>query len=494
MDEEEKDVKGIPLDPPPPETPSQPREKQPPSLGWTPTKTTPVPASDPRFASPPPAPAPPSDLNSATPVGHIDASAFPQIGQNSQGQTVAGKLSTSIKGLKEEGRGITKIVLALLLLFIIIVAALPVGLAYNNYSIYSPPKEIRSLIDSTISKIPLPKTPRIVLVNSQVKMAALKSAVAKTTLEVSTGAKDYPFKSASLTVSGPLDFTEKKHAKSQADISGKLDMEGMSFSAAASLKITNKMLYFKINELPGGYFVSQFSDIKDEWYFVDIAKYEQEEVPEMDKAIENIRTVFENYVAKTHQWSKMKSSGDAYELTITPPKGEIVDFLYDLITVVAETDKSKLDKSIEKENLSEMVDKLDKFEIVVSVNKKTGFIIKSEIIGGFTIPKSPGTSKSTVSLAPQTPVPVEIKVSTELSDFNQNVIVEVPENAKDFEDYSKELQKKFNIPSFDELTPSPTPNQPTTFNNPLDPENPVLGSQQNLFDLMLFGYFNPAGN
>ncbi|MBI4038008.1 hypothetical protein HY382_03115 [Candidatus Curtissbacteria bacterium] len=493
MDDEEKNVKEIPLDPPPPEIPPKANAEIIPPLPKPQPNPKPSPTSDPRFVPITPETPPPSDLNSATPIGRINAQGFPTVGHTAPTQGAqATKPPPIIRNIKETSGGKSKIILALIAFLFIIIATLPVGLAYNNYKIYSPPKEVRSVIDSIISKTPLPKTPRIILSGTQTKMASLKTAVAKTTLEVSTGAKDYPFKSASLTVSGPLDFKEKKQTKSEAHFSGKLDVEGMSFSASAYVKVINKMLYFKINELPGGYFVSQFTDIKGKWYFVDIAKYKQEEVPDMDQAIEKIRTVFENYITKSHRWSKMKSTGDAYEIRITPPKNEIADFLYDLATVIAESDKSKLDKTLEKENLAEMVDKLDKFEIIVSVSKKTGYITKSEIVGGFTIPKSPSTSQNLISLAPQSPVPIEIKATTELSDFNQNVIMEVPENATDFEDYSKELQKKFNIPSFNESTPSPAPNQPTTFNNPLDPKNPVLGSQLNLLDMMLLNYLNPT--
>lgn len=497
MDEEEKNVKEIPLDPPPPEIPPKSDAKQiSPQPDPAPNLMS-APASDPRFVPIAPDPGPPSDLNSATPIGHIQASAFPPVGQNPPGQTPPGKSPPTINNFKEAGSGgKVKIILTSIVFLFILTSALPIGLAYNNYKIYSPPKEAKALIDSIIASTPLPKTPRIVLAKTQAKMATLETTTHKTTVEVTTSAKDYPFKNGSLTVSGPLDFKEKKQAKSEADFSGQVAMEGMSFSASASVKAINKILYFKVNELPGGFFLSQVADFKNKWFYIDIQKYEQKDIPQMEETISRLRQVFENYTLKSYAWSQMKSDSESYQLAINPPKNEVVDFIYDLMLVVRQTDKSQLDKSIEKENLNVIVEKLDKFEINLKIDKKSGYISQSEIVLTFSIPGSGlGVDSNQVKLAPDTKTPIELKIKTELSNYNEPQIIEVPQGAQNFEDLAKELEKQLNtLPLLNEATPTPLPNRPTTFNNPLDPTSPVLGDNQTLLDQFLLRYLHPTLN
>lgn len=444
------------------------------------------------------------------PYGHVAATSFPSIdtppdvvtslnphdAPNAAPPAPPPEKPPPVPEEKKRGSKI-KIIASIIILIILVTSSSSIALAYNNYQLIPLPKSAQVAIDSVITALPLPKTPRIILAKTQTQMSSLKSASYKTTFDFSADAQNFPVKSASLTISGPLEFTQKKFPKSSADLSGQVSVEGITLSASGSVRLIDKSLYFKLSEIPAGSFLPQLSQIKDQWFVVSLTELAQEEMPDTDAQIAKVRQVFENYIAKSYNWTTLaKSDGSLFVLNIKPPKSELVDLIFDLIMTTNSSNKPAVESIFDKQNIKEIIDNLDKFEIQVKIDKNY-YLSESQINLSFKVPPMlPLSGQNQISLAPATATPINLKIATTLSDFNKPVIIEVPEGAKDLKDYAqqleKELPKDFKLP--DQKQFEATPGAKPMMENIFDNKSPVLGQKNTDWQMLvlknLTGFFH----
>lgn len=389
----------------------------------------------------------------------------------------------------------TKVVLALLTLFFLLFSGSSLILAYTNYQIYSPPKSIRQFLDGIIIATPLPKNARIILAAATAKVAGAKTATVETEITAEASG-DFLIKSARVKIKGPIDFKKANQLKSEFDINGEITLEGITLSAGGSIKLIENNLYFKINEFPGGSFF-RFENIKDQWYQVELDKKQQTDASAMEKT-RKIQKVLENFLAVSHSWTtKEKTASDRiYLLKSTPPRQEITSLAFELIESLEPSGQTALEKNIAKEHLREWLKDLDKIEAVFEINKKTyrlekwTITIDAKIENSFPAPQKGKITHPTVNL-----IPLKITISSKFTDYDKPIIIEVPQNAQDLKNYQdllKKSQPNLQIPNG--TTPPPEgsqlpPNEPSPNPSPihdlLSSPSPVLGKQNNYWDLLL---------
>lgn len=413
---------------------------------------------------------------------------------------------------KSGGSSIKKKILLLVTIIIFLLVFLGGGslaLAYSDYKFFSPPKPIKNLIDSIILSVPLPKTPRLILGRAQTKITDLKTALVETEIKFSTPSLDFPVKSAKLVIKGPAEFKTENQTRSQFDISGEVALEGIQVSAAGSVRQIDKTLYFKLTEVPGGSFLP-LNDIKDQWFSIDTSEFEDTKEKELNKEIANkLKVILEKFVAKSVDWATFDDGSDdtLYSLSINPPKEEIDNLVFEIIEAVEPKTQSGLERSIEKGNLSEITKSIQSTEFKLKVRKKDYLVNEGVVLFSMNVPAPAGLSGNRgLSLAPTTSVPIKLSLSTKLSEFNEPIIVEIPQNAKDFKSYLGSLEgllpKELDLPLDKQFTPPTstgsallqpqTPEESGGFRGLLEETSPVLGIRD-FWDLRLLEALTSLG-
>jgi len=173
---------------------------------------------------------------------------------------------------------------------------------------------------------------------------------------------------------------------------------------------------------------------------------------------------------------------------ISPPKEEIDNLIFEMIQILEPEEGTKLEETIQKENLGKLTQDLENIELTVKIDKKDYLVKESVLSFSFAVdaPTYPFSQTGSISLAPISNVPVNITITARASDYNQPVILEIPEGAKDIKQYMDQLLpstfQPFQNPL--EATPEASPNSESGIRDYLLQPSPVLG-EKNYWDLNL---------
>ena len=422
------------------------------------------------------------------------ASAKPQ-----QGQTLSqNNLNIKPPNFGSRGFSLVKVFAVFFIVIFLITFSGSLTLAYTNYKFMTPPKIIKRAIDRFILVTPLPKTTRLILRRTERKMADLKSAVLETQLEFVAESKDFPVSSAKITVKGPADFQTQKYSKTQLEISGEVAMEGLKISAAGEIRQIEDNLYFQLTEVPGGSFLP-LDEVKNQWFVLNVDKLNKEERTAEDEAqIQKIKEVFEAFVEKTYEWTTLEKTENknVYTLKIKPPTSEINTLLFETIKILEPKEQTSLEESIEKEEIEKFTRDIKNIEVTLEIDKKTSLISQVSVLFDFDVenPSNLYSRSKEVMLAPTTKIPITLKISTKLTDYNKPVIIEIPQNATDLTKYLDQFQEELEKQNFNLPQEQDMPNEPqsdNSFRNLLDNQSPVLG-EKSFWDLLLLDNFDEA--
>lgn len=349
-----------------------------------------------------------------------------------------------------------KIIFVLVFLFLIVLIGTgSIAAAYNNYKILPVPKAARHTIDKIIMSVPLPKTTRLVLSSTEFGMATVKSAQTETEFKFETTNQNFPLKSGKITIVGPVDFKTQSTPRSQFDISGSIATEGLQLSAAASIRQIDDTLYFKLTQFPGGSLTAADS-IKNQWFYTKDEHLQKQ--TDYSQAVEKIRERISQFTSDSKGWSTLEDSdSDVFKILIKPPKDEIAKLVFDLVNILEPKDQNTIENSLDQESIKKFTDKIQEMEITLEINKKGGLISKSTILVPIKIPiPAELTQQGLVNLSPETPLNINFSITTKFTNYNQPVIVEIPQDAKNYNEYAKELVSSLSqeLPIPNQSTPS----------------------------------------
>lgn len=381
--------------------------------------------------------------------------------------------------------------LLLLIFFLIAGSGLSLALAYNNYPFFKPPMAIQKTLDNFIAIAPIPKPTRIILETTVAKSATLTSANQKTEFTFSTSAQNFPVSSVKLGISGPIEFKVQEKQAAEADINLEVKFEGASFNGSASFKKINDTIYFKANEIPFGQFYQQLLDYKNKWYFYKIpAAY----LPKKEDAnmYAKVTNVVMDFVDKSQAWTKVTSQdGNVYTMELTPPKKELDNLMFDLVAAAQPKDQKQILTDVEKENFAKQTEKIKNLKITAKVNKDNYYLKSANVSFDISVDNLSLPSAAQTTLPITGPTVFNINISTELSDYNKQVVIVPPEGAINVEEAVKGLQQQYeNSIKQKELTPplesTPSPElkpsdtqQQTNIRDLLAPDQTVLGEKTN---------------
>lgn len=378
-----------------------------------------------------------------------------------------------------------------LIFFLITASGVSLALAYNNYPFYKPPKAIQKTLDNFIAISPIPKPTRIILNSTVARSATLKSANQKTEFTFSTSAKNFPISSVKLGISGPIEFKVQEKQAAEADINLEVKFEGAAFTGSASFKKIDNTVFFKANEIPFGQFYQQLLDYKNKWYFYKIpADY----LPKKDDAdtYAKVTKVVMDFVDKSQAWTKVTSQdGNVYTMELTPPKKELDNLMFNLVAAAEPKDQKQILTDVEKENFAKATEKIENLKITAKVNKDNYYLKSANVSFDLSTENLSLPNVAETTLPITGPIVFNINISTELSNYNKQVVIVPPENAINIEETVKEIQSKYEdslmqqeltLPQ--ESTPSPQlkpgdDQQQTNIRDLLAPNQTVLGQKTN---------------
>jgi len=332
---------------------------------------------------------------------------------------------------------------AILFFLTLVTIGTGIALAYNNYQLIKPPKLISNAIDNLITISPLPKPSRIIIDSVLAKSTALKRATQKTEIWVSTTSTLSPITSFKLAISGPIDFENNTRNKAEADISMEVKFEGASFNGTASVKAIENTLYFKVNEFPFGSIYQQLVPYKNKWFYWQIP--DEYNPKDARKAYdEKINEIFSNFLEKSKAWTTTttEANGD-YKLDVTPPKSESDKLIFEIIKIYADENaqKEEILQSVQLENIAKITEKLANLKITVTATKDTFYLKKGDVSFDLTPENLTLPIPGQESLLPATKATYTFKISTELSNYNKQIVIVPPENAENFQSIIDSMTK-----------------------------------------------------
>jgi hypothetical protein len=249
-----------------------------------------------------------------------------------------------------------------------------------------------------------------------------------------SSSNDLGLEGVSLRIIGDVDNSNAENPKSRADLEIGLSLEGMNMSLKGELISSRQKAYYKIVTIPApisaflGMFGLDVSKMENQWIEVDlgeISDLSEEKIAENKKMLQEIVELFgEKEFLKIKEKFPDDKIGDkkVYHFLVSLNVEVIEDLLPDLFDILSkynedetfsETDKEEFIKKFKES--SEKIGKMD-FELWIGT--------KDYLLYRFKIEEEITTEGETA----------QITVNCDLSDFNQEVNIEIPENAKSIEE------------------------------------------------------------
>lgn len=360
--------------------------------------------------------------------------------------------------------------LVFLALLIITTLSLSTGLyaAYTNYQIFPFPKQARLVFDKLLLASPLPKPDRLIFDQMVAEMRNVQAVHQDSNLKITIKNQNQEVK-LNLAIAGPFDFQQQEVKHSEAKVSAQMEMEGISLTFAGEVKTVGDDFYFMLTEFPFSGYVEP-KTLKNQWFVIhpneELKKQTQTQNFEFKKTAQAIKEEF----AQISQWSKrFDDQEDNYHFRISPPESalnSITNTFYQ--ELVEQTGKNNLETQTKADQDMQQFKKiLDNFKnnltFDIFVNKKSYRLEKLESRSGFTLDLPSLTPTAPISTLQVERPKIVLELTSTLNDYDKNIVIDIPKDAKDFEEVVKELFPQGGI-------------SPETLNPPSSKsQSPVLG-------------------
>ena len=237
-----------------------------------------------------------------------------------------------------------------------------------------------------------------------------------------------------LRIIGDVDNSDAENPKSKADLEIGLSLQGMDMFLKGELISSREKAYYKIVTIPApitaflGAFGLDISKMENQWIELDLGEMSdlsEKEIAESEKMFEEIAELFEEkeFLKINEKFSDDKIGGKkVYHFLVSLNVEVTEDLLPDLLDILSEYDEdgvfSVIDKEEFIENFRESSEKIKEMDFELWVGTKDYLLYRFKIEEEITIEGE--TAK--------------ITVNCNLSDFDQEIDIEIPENAKSIEE------------------------------------------------------------
>ena len=237
-----------------------------------------------------------------------------------------------------------------------------------------------------------------------------------------------------LRMIGDVDNSDVENPKSKADLEIGLSLQGMDMSLKGELISSKQKAYYKIVTIPApitaflGAFGLDISKMENQWIEVDVGEMSdlsEEKITESKKILEEIAELFRG---KEFLKIKEKFSDDkignkkVYHFLVSLNVEVIEGLLPDLLDILSADDEdgafSEIDKEESIKKFKESSEKIEKMDFELWVGTKDYLLYR------FKIEEEITTEGETA----------KITVNCNLSDFDQEMNIKIPENAKSIEE------------------------------------------------------------
>jgi len=249
-----------------------------------------------------------------------------------------------------------------------------------------------------------------------------------------SSSNDLGLEEVNLRIIGDVDDSDAENPKSKADLEIGLSLEGMDMSLKAEFISSKEKAYYKIVIIPApitaflGAFGLDISKMENQWIEVDVKEISgmsEEETAENEKMLEEISELFEE---KEFLKIKEKFPDDkienkkVYHFLVSLNVEVIEDLLPDLFDILSKYDEYGVFSEINKEefikNFRESSGKIEEMDFELWIGTKDYLLYR------FKMEEEITTEGETA----------KVTVNCDLSDFNQKMDIEIPENAKSLEE------------------------------------------------------------
>ncbi len=237
-----------------------------------------------------------------------------------------------------------------------------------------------------------------------------------------------------LRIVGDVDNSDAENPKSKADLEIRLSLQGMDMSLKAELISSKQKAYYKIVTIPApitaflGAFGLDISKMENQWIELDVGEMSdlsEEKIAESEKMLEEIAELFEEKeFLKINEKFPDDKIGDkkVYHFLVSLNVEVIEDLLPDLFDILSKYDEygtfSEINKEEFIENFRESSEKIKEMDFELWVGTKDYLLYR------FKMEEEITTEGETA----------KITVNCNLSDFDQEINIEIPENVKSIEE------------------------------------------------------------
>lgn len=314
----------------------------------------------------------------------------------------------------------TKWVVSILMVLILASVCLLIAASYLSFNIPLVGPKIQREVDYLVASVPvLPKTPKQVLIKAFEDSKKIKTAKEKFTLTAGSG----DIVLGSMTVSSQIDARDLENVLLSASINGNLSLGSQNEEMDLEIIETGDDLYFKLNKAPTlpSY---DLSAITKKWYKLNVGGLSKD-IKSYVRSDEDIKSDVEGnfnkaveFIEKEGIFKKIKSfpaekigGRDSYHFQLSLDTPTMLALLQELSSEFPVEDK-ELTNNVKEVNFDAWIDKTNFY-----LNKLEATVNVSGVAAG-----SSGQLGSNAAL--------EIKLNYEVSEINQDIVINTPSDAK----------------------------------------------------------------
>lgn len=354
----------------------------------------------------------------------------------------------------------------LTLVFVLFVSAKPSYAAEENFfQRFS--NSFRTRIERLyLNLLPGDKSAQTVLQQSFIANQSLQTTQVDGQVDVELIAQGSSTAKLKMDMSGPVeikDVLDPSSVQEDLNLKGEVSMQGTVLRASADMKLLQKMMYFRLNELPALPYFNAAS-VTGKWYSVDKSETAQTPSELTPAQKEKMQAAYADLMKGAEFSPAHKDTKDGHAVFVidmTIPKSVLKDYLTTVVQVTAETNSTVLkDKEKFATNLDKGLSQIGDVKATIWVDRGSYYIRHFEMPLVITVDKSeqnPSAEMAGNPLAALSQVDqVKVMVSFNMDKFNQPVTIDAPADAQPVSELSSQLMGSLKPPTSEGTSELPT--------------------------------------
>ncbi len=346
-----------------------------------------------------------------------------------------------------------------LILGTVLLASVGVRPAYAAENIFQKfTQSLSSRLERVTLMLPGNKPGSAVMKQAAMASEKLKTAEMNTVMIVDLLKQDKSLANLKLTITGPFEVTDVYNPqtyKQSFAFSGEATMQGTTMRASGDVRMTNDMLYFKINEAPALPFFN-FDQINGKWLKTENKKSEEKSNGNSSATLSpdqqaKMKQAYTDLIRKAEFSQAKKETKNGHKVFVVDavfPKQAVLDYVKAVMEIAKENkgesseDMTAANEASQK-NVEKVMNNVGDIKATVWVDRSSYYVRHVELPLLYTLEKPAAGKAVTDTSNPfaglQDAEQVRLSLIMDFDKFDQPVTFEEPKDAQDAQEVFQQM-------------------------------------------------------